>query len=508
MVVAIIGIVLVVGSVAGGAFLASRGKKMDVQEWSVGGRRFGTWLFWFLLAGETFTASALLGSSQAIFSGGAPGFFVLGTVALAAPVGYFLVPRIQRAGKVHGLTTMGDFFTMRFNSRWFGSLLTVFGIIALLLYTRVQLTGLSLILETLFGTGIPSMAYVFAGGLLVVVFVFTGGMRSAAFVAVVKDILLVLMLLIVGIGAANAAGVDSIGGIFDAVKAVHPDAGTLPGIGGHASMNEWWWMSFLLLTPLGAFALPHAFQVAYTARDSTSVRKNQIIQPLYSLFYVLIAVIALAAIVALPNLPAKQANGSLLIFVASNYPDWVIGLLAGCGVIVALVPTAVIMITASSMFTSNVLGEIKPNLKRSLGATRISVIVFTLLAVVITAFNSDALLSIMTGVYSAVGQLAPALFLSFLWRRTTAVGLTVGAVAGGAIVSIPALGSAVLAMFPAGTVVGLPALLINLVLAVTVSLLTTRPPASAIAVGIPEAATTGTDAGADVGAGRQSVESV
>jgi SSS family solute:Na+ symporter len=63
-------------------------------------------------------------------------------------------------------------------------------------------------------------------------------------------------------------------------------------------------------------------------------------------------------------------------------------------------------------------------------------------------------------------------------------------------------------MFPAGTVVGLPALLINLVLAVTVSLLTKRPPASAIAVGIPEAATTGTDAGADVGAGRQSVESV
>lgn len=502
MVVTLIGVVLVVGSVAGGAFLASRGTKMDVQEWSVGGRRFGTWLFWFLLAGETFTASALLGSSQAIFSGGAPGFFVLGTVALAAPVGYFLVPRIQRAGKINGLTTMGDFFSARFNSRWFGSLLTVFGIIALLLYTRVQLTGLSLILETLFGTAIPSMAYVFAGGLIVVVFVFTGGMRSAAFVAVVKDILLVLMLIIVAVGAAHAAGVDSVGGIFDAVKNAHPDAGTLPGIGGHASMNEWWWMSFLLLTPLGAFALPHAFQVAYTARDAAAVRKNQIIQPVYSLFYVLIAVIALAAIVALPNLPAKQANGSLLIFVAGNYPEWVVGLLAGCGVIVALVPTAVIMITASSMFTSNVLGEIKPSLKRSLGATRVSVIVFTLLGVLITAFNSEALLSIMTGVYSAVGQLAPALFLSFLWRRTTAVGLTVGAIAGGAIVAIPALGSAVLAVFPTGTVVGLPALIVNLLLAILVSRLTTQPPATAIAVGMPETVNADADASTPVPAAK------
>ncbi|MDP9906184.1 sodium:solute symporter family protein [Arthrobacter bambusae] len=481
-----IGIILVIGSVAAGMLLASRGTKVDVQEWSVGGRRFGPWLFWFLLAGETFTASALLGSSQAIFSGGAPGYYVLGTVALAAPVGYFLVPRIGRAGKAHGLTTMGDYFSARFNARWFGGLITVFGIIALLLYTRVQLTGLSLILATLFGTAIPPIAYVFAGGLLVAVFVFAGGMRSAAFVAVVKDVLLVLMLLIVAAGAAHAAGVDGLGGIFDAVKKVHPESGTLPGIGGLASMNEWWWMSFLLLTPLGAFALPHAFQVSYTARNSATVRKNQIVQPLYSLFYVLITIIALAAILALPNLPAKQANGSLLIFVANNYPDWVVGLLAGCGVIVALVPTAVIMITASSMFTSNVLGEIKPTLKRSLVATRTSVVVFTLLAVLITAFNSDALLSIMTGVYSAVGQLAPALFLSFLWRRTTAAGLTTGAIAGGAIVSIPALGSALLTVFPPGMVVGVPALIINLLLAIIVSLLTKRPPATAIAVGIPE----------------------
>jgi SSS family solute:Na+ symporter len=489
MMILAIGITLVVGSILIGTYLASRGTKMDVQEWSVGGRRFGTWLFWFLLVGETFTTFALLGASQGVFSGGAPGYYVLGTVALVAPIGYFLVPRIWRAGKVHGLTTMGDFFTARFNARWFGGLLTIFGIIALLLYTRVQLTGLSLILATLFGPDIPSLAYVFAGGVLVVIFVFIGGMRSAAFVAVVKDVLLVLMLLLVAAGAAHAAGVDGIGGLFDAVKSAHPDAATLPGIGGKVATNEWWWMSFLLLTPLGAFALPHAFQVSFTAKDATTIRKNQIIQPLYSLFYVFIVVIALAALVALPNLPAKQANGSLLIFVSENYPDWIIGLLAGCGVLVALVPTAVLMITASSMFTSNVIGVAKPALKRSLGATRVCVIVFTLLGVLITAFNSEALLTIMTGVYSAVGQLAPALFFAFLWRRATAVGLTVGAVTGGLIVALPWLGALVLTVFPPGTIVGVPALIINTILAVAVSLVTKAPPKTAIAVGMPDTAT-------------------
>jgi solute:Na+ symporter, SSS family len=483
-----IGLVVAVGAVLGGTLLAMRGTRMDVQEWSVGGRRFGTWLFWFLLVGETFTTFALLGASQGVFSTGAAGFYVLGTVVLTASVGYFLVPRIWRAGKDRGLVTMGDFFAARFDAPWFGALLTVFGIIALLLYSRVQLTGLALILATLFGLDVPAIVYVSAGGLIVALFVLVGGMRSAAFVAVVKDVLLVVMLLVVAAGAAGAVGVGGIGEVFDGVRAAHPDAATLPGIGGGTATNQWWWMSFLLLTPLGAFALPHAFQVCFSAKDITTIRKNQIIQPLYSLFYVLIVIIAMAAILALPDLPASEANGSLLVFVREYYPDWVIGLLAGAGVLVALVPTAVLMLTSSSMFTSNVLGLAQPDLKSSLAATRVGVLVFTVIAVLFTALQSDTLLTIMTGVYSAVGQLAPALFLSVLWRRVTAVGLTAGAVVGGLIVAVPQLGAPAQALFPAGTVVGLPALVVNLVLAVVVSLLTTPPSADAVAVGLGPAA--------------------
>jgi solute:Na+ symporter, SSS family len=479
-----IGLVVAVGAVLGGTLLALRGTRMDVQEWSVGGRRFGTWLFWFLLVGETFTTFALLGASQGVFSTGAAGFYVLGTVVLTASVGYFLVPRIWRAGKDRGLVTMGDFFTARFDAPWFGALLTVFGIIALLLYSRVQLTGLALILETLFGLDVPAIAYVSAGGLIVALFVLVGGMRSAAFVAVVKDVLLVAMLLVVAAGAATAAGVGGIGEVFDGVRAAHPEAATLPGIGGSTATNQWWWMSFLLLTPLGAFALPHAFQVCFSAKDIRTIRKNQIIQPLYSLFYVLIIIIAMAALLAMPDLPAADANGSLLVFVREYYPDWVIGLLAGTGVLVALVPTAVLMLTASSMFTSSVLGLARPELKSSLTATRVGVVAFTVLAVLFTALRSDTLLTIMTGVYSAVGQLAPALFLSVLWRRVTAVGLTAGAVVGGLIVAVPQVGAPALALFPDGTVVGLPALVVNLVLAVLVSLRTAPPSADAVAVGL------------------------
>lgn len=483
-----IGASLVLLSIGGGVYLSMRGTTMDVQEWSVGGRRFGTLLFWFLLVGETFTTFALLGASQGVFSGGAPGYYVLGTVALVAPVGYFLVPRIWSAGKRYGFTTMGDFFSARFEAKWFGAIITVFGILALLLYTRVQLTGLALILETLLGPVFPPMVYVFAGGLIVVIFVLIGGMRSAAFVAVVKDILLVVVLLIVALGAAQAAGVQGLGGIFEQVKVEFPDAATLPGIAGNVATNEWWWMSFLIMTPLGAFALPHAFQVSYTANSVATIRRNQIIQPLYSLFYIFIIIIALAALITLESLPPAEANGSLLHFVEGYYPAWVVGILAGCGILTALVPTAVILVTASSMFGSNVIGYVKPELQKSLVINRLSVFVFAGAAVILTAFNADALLTIMTGVYSAVGQLAPALFLAMLWRRATAAGLTAGAVVGGLIVAVPQLGEIALSAFPAGTVVGLPALIVNFILAVGVSLFTRRPSDEAIEVGMPSVA--------------------
>ncbi|TCC36349.1 sodium:solute symporter family protein [Kribbella speibonae] len=495
----ILAFVIAIGSIVWGTATAARGQSMNMQEWSVGGRRFGTWLFWFLLVGETFTTSALLGASQAVFTNGSPGFFVLGTVVLAATVGYWVVPRIWRAGKRRELVTIGDYFSSRFEAPWFGGLIAVFGVIALLLYTQVQLTGLSLILATLFGTSVPKLVYVVAGGALVAVFVLVGGLRSAAFTAIVKDVLLIAVLLVIAVGASAAAGVHGPMGIFDAVKQTHPNAATLPGILGASGTNTWWWMSFLVLAPLGQFALPHMFQVSYSAKDAATIRRNQVIQPLYSLFYVLTVFIALASLLALPNLPGKQANQSLLIFVRDKYPDWVIGLLGGAGILVALVPTAVLILTASSLVTRNVIGPLSSCWSSSLALTRIGVVVFSGVAIFLVAHSNAKLLSLMTNLYSTVGQLAPAVFLSMLWRRVTAAGLAAGAICGGLIVALPALGSIALKAVPAGTVVGLPALVINVAVVIVVSLATKPPSKTAIEVGIADSSPASVEEPAKVG---------
>lgn len=309
----VVAAVVTLGAIGGGVFLAARGRRVDVREWSVGGRRFGGFLFWFLLAGETFTTFSILGASQAVYVDGAPAYYVLGTVVLTSAFGYWAVPRIWRAGKEHGLMTEGDYFSRRFAAPWLGAALGLFGIVALLLYAQIQLTGLALMLQTLFGPHIPSALSITAAGLLVAVFIAVGGMRGAAFGAVVKDILIVVVLLVLALVAPSAAEVSGWGGIFDAVAQGHPDAATLPGMSGGsggAGHNAWWWMSFLLLAPIGAFVFPHSFQVSFTARDVRTIRRNQIVQPLYSLFYVLVIVIALAALLTNPGLRGAQRRAA------------------------------------------------------------------------------------------------------------------------------------------------------------------------------------------------------
>lgn len=497
----VVALVLSVGSIAVGGVLAARGRRMDIAEWSVGGRRFGSVLFWFLMVGETFTTFALLGASQGVYVDGAPGYYVLGTVVLTAALGYWIAPRIWRAGRDQNLMTEGDYFARRFAAPWLGLVLALFGIAALLLYARVQLTGLALILQTLLGSALSGTWYVVCAGALVIAFIFTGGMRSAAFGAVVKDIALVVVLLVIALTAAGAAGVHGWYGIFDAVAAKHPAAATLPGITGAADRGLWWWMSFLLLSPLGAFVLPHAFQVYFTAKDARTIRRNQVVQPLYSLFYVFIIVIALAALLAGPGLAGPDANGSLLEFVRTHSPDWLVGLMAGAGILVALVPTAVLMLTCGSLFSRNVYRVIRTDASDAsqMRAGRVAVVVVTALAVGFTLLQAETLVNVMVAVYDTVTQLAPALVLSMVWRRTTAAGVLAGLLTGIVCLVVPPVTDGLAALVPAGTVPGLPALVVNTVVAVVVSRVTRAPAADAIAVGMPDAAPA---ARQDVGHGR------
>ena len=56
---------------------AQRGKDMDLEQWTVGGRGFGTILVFVLMAGEIYTTFTFLGGSGFAYGHGAPAFYIL-----------------------------------------------------------------------------------------------------------------------------------------------------------------------------------------------------------------------------------------------------------------------------------------------------------------------------------------------------------------------------------------------------------------------------------------------
>src|SRR6187402_3070520 len=118
-------VAIVLGTVVAALAFARHRASMHVtsmDEWAVGGRRFGAWIFWFVNAGEIYTTFAVLGISGYAWAFGAPAYLAFTSVSLACALGYWLMPQIWRAGKRFGLVTQADFFARRYDAPWLGVL--------------------------------------------------------------------------------------------------------------------------------------------------------------------------------------------------------------------------------------------------------------------------------------------------------------------------------------------------------------------------------------------------
>src|ERR671917_1505096 len=78
-------------------FVAARWKRGDLaqlDEWGLGGRRFGTVIIWFLLGGDLFTAYTFIAVPALVFGAGAIGFFALPYTIMVYPLAFIIMPRL------------------------------------------------------------------------------------------------------------------------------------------------------------------------------------------------------------------------------------------------------------------------------------------------------------------------------------------------------------------------------------------------------------------------------
>src|SRR6185312_11127630 len=89
---------------------ARRGKDMNLEQWTVGGRGFGALFVFLLMAGEIYTTFTFLGGSGFAYGKGAPAYYILAYGTLAYVISYWLLPPIWRYGREHHLISQPHYF--------------------------------------------------------------------------------------------------------------------------------------------------------------------------------------------------------------------------------------------------------------------------------------------------------------------------------------------------------------------------------------------------------------
>jgi SSS family solute:Na+ symporter len=364
-VVALVVFIFFFGVVTVMGFLAARWRKaanaLNLDEWGLGGRSFGTWITWFLLGGDLYTAYTFVAVPAAIYAAGAAGFFAVPYTVLIYPLIFTFLPRLWSVSHRHGYVTTSDFVKGRFGSKGLSLAVALTGILATMPYIALQLVGIQAVLDVL-GVGggesthwfIKDLPLLIAFGVLAA-YTYSSGLRAPALIAFVKDTLIYIVIAVAIIYIpAELGGFDA---IFSSAEEKFAETGGALVTGPDA---HWAYATLALGSALALFMYPHAVTATLASRSREVIRRNTTILPLYSFMLGLLALLGFMGIAA----GIEVENGQLIVpqLFENMFPDWFTGVAFAAIGIGALVPAAIMSIAAANLFTRNIYRDfLKPD---------------------------------------------------------------------------------------------------------------------------------------------------
>lgn len=460
--------------------LARTGKRMTLDQWAVGGRGFGWVLVFLLLAGEIYTTFTFLGASGFSYGQGAPVYYILAYGTLAYVIAYFLLPPIWAYARKHNLHSQPDFFVRKFESPALGALVALVGLVALIPYLVLQLTGLGIIVQAAGYGDISKDVAIWIGAAIATAYVMASGIHGSAWTSVVKDVLILGVALFLGFYLPIHL-YGGIGPMFAKIDAAKP--GFL--IFAPKGQSVAWFVSTVLLTAIGFFMWPHSFAAAYSAKDARVFRRNAIVLPVYQLILLLIFFVGFAAVLQVPGLKGADTNLALFKLATQQFSPAVVGIIGAAGVFTALVPASLILMTASMLLSKNVIGLARPHATddQTVMVAKALVPLVMLIAVYFTLTGNSTIVAMLLIGYSYVTQLFPSVVASLMPRNpVTWAGSFAGILTGAVVTSIltfthTTIGTLLpdLPQVIKDLNVGIIALVANIVVLVLVSAATRRP---------------------------------
>jgi solute:Na+ symporter, SSS family len=345
-----------------------------LNEWGLGGRGFGTFISWFLLGGDLYTAYTFIAVPALVYAVGAAGFYALSYVVIVFPIMFLFAPRLWSVARARGYVTPAEFARGRYGSQGLMLAVTVTGILATMPYIALQLVGIEAVL-TVLGVGTASGNPVIrdlpliVAFLVLAVYTYLAGLRAPALIAFVKDTLVYVTVIVAIIYIpSRLGGWGHIFGAADAhLKAINPATGKPHGSLIVTPAGEWAYGTLALGSALALFMYPHAITGVFAARRRDVIRHSAAMLPAYSLVLGLIALFGYMALATPAVNAGVKAHGdntqlSVPLLFEHMFPSWFAGIGYSAIVIGALVPAAIMSIAAANLFTRNIYKEfLKPN---------------------------------------------------------------------------------------------------------------------------------------------------
>ena len=342
-------------------FLAARWRRAEsldhLDEWGLGGRRFGSWITWFLLGGDLYTAYTFVAVPALVFGAGAIGFFAVPYTIVVYPMVLLLAMRLWSVSHRHGYVTPADFVRGRFGSSSLALAIAVTGIVAIMPYIALQLVGIEAVLRTM---GIEGHWPIIVAFAILAAYTYQSGLRAPALIAFVKDSLIYLVVLVAVIYIPiKLGGFDEIFGAADEkfAKSPQPSDGVLL-----ANTQVLGYSTLAFGSAAALFLYPHSITAVLAARSRNTIKRNMAALPAYTIVLALLALLGYMAIKAgvtpLTGANGKPDNNTVVpLLFDQMFPAWFAGVAFAAIAIGALVPAAIMAIAAANLFTRNIWRE-------------------------------------------------------------------------------------------------------------------------------------------------------
>lgn len=320
-------------------------KGAHLDEWGLGGRNFGTWITWFLVGGDFYTAYTVIAVPALVYAVGAYGFFALPYTILVYPIVFVIMPKLWKAAAAAGHVTAADVVYGRYQSRPLEFAIALTGVLATMPYIALQLVGMEVVIKALGLTGELPLAAAFV---ILALYTYSAGLRAPALIAFVKDLMIYIVVLVAVVLVPMKLG--GYAHVFSAAS----DAYALKGGATGLTLKSAQILPFATLalgSAMAAFMYPHTLTGIFAAKSADTIRKNAVFLPAYTVLLGLIALLGFMAYGA--GLKVTNNNDVVPALFNTLFPSWFAGFAFAAIAIGALVPAAVMSIGAANLFTRN-----------------------------------------------------------------------------------------------------------------------------------------------------------